>query len=225
VKEHPILMSAPMVRAILDGTKTQTRRAVKVQPPDALNDGRWYADRYNNGPQWCWWGKRGTDVEHKCAHHIGQTCPFGVVGDRLWVRETWAPDPRAPEVDGCAVYRATDEVTINAHGARVDRWRPSIHMPRWASRITLEVTEVRVQRLGDISEDDALAEGIRKVTKDGNVMKYCVYDASNDHSSTPWSEMRRSPQLAYMRLWDSINGEGASEVNPWVWAISFKRTP
>jgi hypothetical protein len=125
-------------------------------------------------------------------------CPYGLPGDRLWVRETWGPritngepDPRQQYVK----YRADDvddsPCDENDWHEWEDRWRPSIHMPRWASRITLEVTGVRIERLQDISEADARAEG--------------VVDT-----------------LAFEELWDSINGSGAWDANPWCWCISFK---
>lgn len=182
-----MLFSGPMVRALLDGTKTQTRRAVKPQP---------------------FWVNLGDGQPNPTP-----LCPFGVVGDRLWVRETWAPDPRAPEVDGVAVYRATDEVMLNAHGARVDRWRPSIHMTRWASRITLEVTEVRVQRLRDISEEDALAEGVGLL----------LADEMGDARRAMTEAIAKSRVDGFRLLWESINGPGSWDANPWVWALTFQR--
>ena len=240
MRERPILMSAPMVRAILEGRKTQTRRVVKKQPPQDLNDGRWYADRYNGGPQWCWWGKPGTDVHNKVAHHIGQVCPYGQPGDRLWVRESFCleggddyalEESRYPR-DGRPVrpnnadddstgwmvpwYRATDGepniVPDDLPDSSDDRtrWKPSIHMPRWASRITLEVTEVRVQRLQDISPEGILAEGVDN-------------GSSNPSMGERWANMQR---MAWTDLWDSINGQRpgcAWGDNPWVWAVSFKK--
>lgn len=231
MKERPILFSAPMVRAILDGRKTQTRRICKAQPPaDAL----WGS----NGAEWMWLEDR-DDVADRVIR-----CPYGVVGDRLWVRETWAPDPRAPMVDGVAVYRATDAVTLSAHGARVERWYPSIHMPRWASRIALEVTGVRVERLNDISEADALAEGVEPslsppgfsvMVEDGG----CFWQHADNPRGVPAVgdeamgqrvvHVQPTPAKAlttakerFTGLWLSINGAGSWAATPWVWVIEFK---
>lgn len=177
MKERPILFSGPMVRAILNGTKTQTRRIVKPQPVHI--DGL------------------GTVMNPSVI--TGNSCKHGKPGDTLWVRETWAHRAlrvSGPEGYGCPVFRADDVDRRLPSGPynRVDRWRPSIHMPRWASRITLQITAVRVERLQDISEEDAIAEGVEFGAKE-----------------------------SYRTLWDSINGAGAWDANPWVWVIEFKR--
>jgi hypothetical protein len=153
MKERPIIFSAEMVRAILDGRKTQTRRIVKNMPQEPACGG--YFDAYNGGPHWNWW----THDNRCCLPQI--QCPYGKPGDRLWVRETWRPSLSG----GFTVYRAdngADERTkalANAHKDSTMRWRPSINMPRYASRISLEIVSVRVERLHDISEADAIAEG------------------------------------------------------------------
>jgi len=165
MKERPILFSGPMVRAILEGRKTQTRRIVKPQP---LRDRGVMA--FNDG------------------EHPQMRCPYGKPGDRLWVRETWCPDVEPYTFR----YKADGDEPL-------ERWRPSIHIPRWASRITLEVVSVRVERLQNISEDDALAEGITLV------------------------ERGTSPVDQFNKLWESINGPGSWEANPWVWVVEFKR--
>lgn len=151
-KDKPILMSGPMVRAILEGRKTQTRRLCKLNAAGRVSLGgrNWHTD------------------DPEAVH----ACPFGQPGDRLWVRETWGVDCCVGLKDrdcidlahaACVVYRATDETPDNGQSwAR--RWRPSIHMPRWASRITLEVVSVRVERVQDISEEDAIAEGLDQET-------------------------------------------------------------
>lgn len=200
MKERPILFSGPMVRALLTGTKTQTRRVVKPQPRtvDGVTD--WKSVR----------------------------CPYGQPGDRLWVREAWMPDPPCDgtwgytEWAGCRIgkiaavpeqfrnpefcnYRAT--WPSKDHGLR---WTPGIHMPRWASRITLEVTGVRVERLRDISESDAQAEGIEK-TKHGFWSTYGQADCNATYS----------PVASYRCLWESINGDGSWEANPWVWVVEW----
>jgi hypothetical protein len=166
--ERPILFSAPMVRALLAGTKKQTRRVVKNP------------ERYEGGLQ-------------NCLH----CCPYGQAGDRLWVREAWAPRPLEPARE-CVVAacRGTDD-------ARNGPWKPSIHMPRWASRIQLEITDVRVERLQDISDDDLAAEGIQE-----------LIDAGVDHDGTP--------RDTYRALWEALNGPGSWAANPWVWAVSFR---
>lgn len=189
MKERPILFSAPMVRALLAGTKTQTRRVVKGVQPWGSRNGR---------PEWAIVGTE-------------PRCPYGQPGDRLWVRETWQAvngDDRARHIvthprpnRGWIEYAATPRLDEPAY-----KWRPSIHMPRWASRITLEVTEVRAERLQDISEADALAEGV---------------NVHPDHHGKPRTSIY-SPVQAYADLWDQINGAGSWDTNPWVWAVSFK---
>ncbi len=141
-RERPILFSAPMVRALLSGAKTQTRRAVK--PPRGY---RWLDLAV---------GTMVNDGGHK-KHISDLRCPYGEPGDRLWCKETWCPDV------GCVTstwYRATSPELPPGAG---HRWRPSIHMPRWASRITLEITGVRVEHLGQLSDADAIAEGVGSV--------------------------------------------------------------
>lgn len=193
--DRPMLMSASMVRAILAGTKTQTRRVFKTR-----NGGVW--PNYNDIP-----GMR----------QIMRNCPYGQPGDRLWVRESFWED-----LDG-TIYKADQErgspwlevgaykaIRTGANGTPYVSnwgWRPSIHMPRRASRITLEVTGVRVERLQDISVADAIAEGV---------------NIHPDHHSKP-RESIYSPVQAYRDLWESINGPGSWEANPWVWVVEFKR--
>ena len=204
MRERGILMTAPNVRGILAGTKTQTRRIVKwpdwMQPrPDVfVRDLEGGKDVYyvSSGP---------TKVFR---------CPYGVVGDRLWVRETWAQtDPRFEPLCPLA-YRATDD----GRALLNDRWRPSIFMPRWASRITLEITDVRVERLQEISEADCVAEGIVAHRKGGWWWEQPPpgIEGTNHFGA-------KTARDAYRALWESINGSGSWDVNPWVWAISFRR--
>lgn len=193
-KERPILFSAPMVRAILEGRKTQTRRVVKQQP-HAANDPQHAALR---GAGWVWMAH---DDRPSYTFATGDfRCPYGAPGDRLWVRETWAK-AESPLIDE-TFYRADGEVDGRqrafSYVKREPRWRPSIHMPRWASRIDLEVTGVHVERLQDISEADALAEGVAPEAPDE-----CA--------------------LAFRRLWESINGPDSWAADPWVWVVEFKR--
>ncbi len=188
MKEHPILFSAPMVRAILEGRKTQTRRVVKlpVRCPDT-------------GAQLA-----GCELSLEPKHVIERICPYGTVGDRLWVRETWSK-AKSCNVDEL-FYRADGEHQSGrqrslSYVERESRWRPSIHMPRWASRITLEVTGVRVERLQDISQADCVAEGMPESTN--GFLHHVVAD--------------------YRKLWGDINGADSWAANPWVWVIEFKQ--
>ncbi|WP_194720781.1 hypothetical protein [Noviherbaspirillum malthae] len=204
MKERPILFSAPMVRAILDGTKTQTRRALLVQPLDVLP-----MEGEAAGKQWVGLMTRDPKPEGTVFR-----CKFGQTGDRLWVRETFAQfidydviDGRSVELDRDFVYRADGE-----DQKRHTAWRPSIHMPRAASRIDLEITGVRIERLTDCSEADAIAEGIER----SGECNWCDY---LDYGYNDFTNARHS----YRSLWESINGAGSWEANPWVWVVEFKR--
>ena len=188
MKERPILFSGHMVRALLDGSKTQTRRAVKNTPLDWL-------EMYGFTPEFV-------------ANSGNGMCPYGQPGDRLWVRESFAHiyrDNSSPE------RRSFEDVAYMADGRGIDigaygSWKPSIHMPRWASRILLEITRVRVERLQDISEADCIAEGCK-----------------GGHGSIPGYQYSAAPREQYFSLWESINGDRSWEANPWVWVIEFQR--
>lgn len=220
MKERPVIFNGEMVRAILDGRKTQTRRVIAnvsldncipLQKPTKTKDGIY------------------THVMDAQGHGL---CPFGQVGDRLWVRETWGvvshdfddseqfidwvPDRPVTAIhempfgngyySGHAIYAADGEFTWgddDGHGER-SCWKPSIHMPRSACRIMLEITAVRVERLNDISEEDAKAEGV----------------APSQHIITPPEALYR---VGFLKLWQSIYGEESWRANPWVWVIEFKR--
>lgn len=189
MSDRPILFSAPMVRALLAGTKTQTRRVVKFKP--------WHQiEERDDGTPWPWMQSDDNNAG------VWLRCPYGVPGDRLWVRETWAYGVHAigavRAYDGPFIY-AADGTT---QGRLCDRWRPSIHMPRAASRITLEITHVRVERLQDISEANAFSEGTP-----GDLL----------HRAQGWAPR------AYRLLWEQINGGGSWDANPWVWVVEFKR--
>lgn len=201
MKERPILFSAPMVRAILDGKKTQTRRIVKPLPL-RLN-------RETNSME--------IDEEAMADGRIMRLNRFGQPGDRLWVRETWGYHPDYSESCRRVDYRADPGHTYDGH-----RWRPSIHMPRWASRISLEVVSVRVERLHDISEADALAEGIKRYSfrpDDGWPLCDGYTHLPDDGKCTLYPTAAE----AYRELWESINGTGSWDANPWVWVIEFKK--
>lgn len=208
-KERPILLSAPMVRAILAGTKTQTRRVMKTQPPSwAIDFCTYYHPKVDGVAHYAF------DPVERELQDWSAVCPFGQLGDRLWVRETWRADahyldgrpPRDIPSGSFVAYEAgLQEVPFPA---AMGRLRPGMFMPRWASRITLEVTDVRIERLQDISESDAIAEGVESYALDG---KPSISDALN------------LPAAYFRYLWDHINGQGAWDENPWVWAITFKR--
>lgn len=204
MSDKPILFSGPMVRALLAGTKTQTRRTIKPRVHSSLFDGTW-ADSYVLDPGNKDWRERDLRI---------------AVGDRLWVREAWTLHDRASDV-GTVAYQATikshgwtetieqfpRDVTLATRVQPVQQgWRPSIHMPRWASRLTLTVTDVRVERLQDIGTADAMAEGIER---------------SGDGYAAPGMSWVGSPELAYRCLWEAINGPGSWAANPWVAAYTF----
>lgn len=202
-KERPIPFSTEMVSALLAGRKSQTRRIMKSQPPfqpepytDELG-----SDWFCNGSTWA------------------RKCPYGVAGDRLWVRESWRAPATLDDVRPSLIppgtvldFSTTDESTAVNRG----RLRSARFMPRAFSRIWLEITDVRVQRLQDISEEDALAEGLFEWTGDSGAKHYGV------GLSDVWEQ---DPRRAFERLWRDINGPESWEANPWVWVISFWRLP
>lgn len=224
--ERPILFKGPMVRGIFGDVKTQTRREMDPQPPREAAVVDPYNGNYGHFTAW--------SADHKMFLEPGNVkgtahwrCRQGVPGDRLWVRETWLPFIPEHVIDGKKyAYRADiarDFEDVERCREELHyKWKPSIFMPREASRLTLEITGLRAQKLQEISEADARAEGIREVTKDGVVKKYCVYDRG-DMSSVPWAEMPRTAVEAYRALWETINGKGSWDRNPWVWVIEFKR--
>lgn len=215
MKERPILFSAPMVRAILSGTKTQTRRVVKPQPDNDPALHHPIAPYHNGRGGWNW-------VLAATGHGTGDPfpCPYGAPGDRLWVRETWAYgihalNARNAEREGPWVYGADSAAE---QGRLCDRWRPSIHMRREASRLVLEITGVRVERLQDISEADAQAEGIFPHVRGG--WHWLKHDSSNPDD---WNQFGyKTAALAFQALWESINGPESWVANPWVWVVEFR---
>ena len=225
-REHPILFSAPMVRAILAGTKTQTRRAVKPQPIQATTHiGTFHHpdDDDGRGPRFWSCGPDPMNPGHSYIQpDWAIPCPYGQPGDRLWVREAWQSlhNQNGERLDGLddwkkhsreCFYRAdeSDPRTRPMSG----RWRPSIHMPRWASRITLEIAGVRVERLQDISVADAIAEGIEPTMPNPGHWNWRDYLADG---------MQTHAVLSYKTLWESINGRGSWDANPWVWVVEFQ---
>jgi hypothetical protein len=228
MKERPILFSGPMVRAILDDRKTQTRRVMTPQP-EHLQLHEWRGEPIYEGEHrvWCW--KTHTfenlwDEYIREPERLELSCmsPYGIVGDRLWVRETWTHDASSLEqcrsaFDCCSIpgygpyYRSTEVAPDTL------KWKPAIFMPRWASRIMLEITEVRVQLLQEIEGEDAAAEGIA-VARCG--CEVCA------HSSAMCPADASAHIEEYAALWDSINGKRAPwSSNPWVWALTFRRLP
>lgn len=206
-----------MVRAILEGRKTQTRRTVKPQPRYDLpiKVGPYYPTIFLKD------GEEAAGKETFGAYDLegewGTKSPYGKPGDRLWIRET------------CNLSLAKDAVMYLDAGGKLApsapagseswarEWKtcPSIHMPRWASRITLEITSVRVERLQNISEEDAKAEGLMRGCKDGQLVKFGLSD-------WPWTDYRKDPREAFENLWRQVSPDSWA-ANPWVWVIEFKR--
>ncbi|HGY3195379.1 TPA: hypothetical protein ACNVUS_000226 [Citrobacter freundii] len=220
MKERGMIFNGEMVRAILDGRKTQTRRIMAIQPEHSELGLRRVIDSKNgrdNGKYfWSQSDARGLKMRSKVFG-----CPYGEVGDRIWVRETYQgplfdyehmesylEDSSKFEKPEFCVYRADGNPAPEFYDADDNLhcgWHPSIHMPRWASRITLEITDVRVERLRDLSEDDAKSEGIKPPS--GGVLPGWEY------------------RINFRDLWMSIYGADNWESNPWVWVIEFKVVP
>ena len=213
MRERPILFSGPMVRAILDGRKTMTRRVVKPQPHEGVDAVEWQDQiivGMNVPDQSGFAMMRDGVIESEAI-----SCPYGAPGDRLWVRETFGFGSgfggktrkvfyKCSRHDVPAAYCCDwgPDDPSNGYIAPDDHWRPSIHMPRWASRITLEITGVRVERLQDITDADALAEGA------------CHPDPSAKDGCY---------RSAFEGLWESINGAASWDANPFVWVVEFRR--
>lgn len=232
MRERGTLFQAPMVRALLRQVdpKTQTRRLIKPQP-DVSAAGNLSGE---------WLAKPMSGLLLPKLQDIVEHCPYGVPGDRLWVREAWRAaaslDKLSPKQIGEKSLDAGYStpwcpIQFEADGARTGGWhgfdtppkvtepgrlRASMHLPRWASRITLEITGVRVERLQDISAADAIAEGIRRVG-DGFERFHVDPDAPQGQPFT------RNPVLAYRGLWESINGADSWDANPYVWVVAFRR--
>ena len=247
MKERPILFTGPMVRALLDGSKTQTRRIMKPQPtlvPDEPQRFWWPSNIYQSMVRLDWAAER--------PEIYGEICPHGDVGERLWVRETWGvvsndwdadgnlvdwtPDRPATAINeirfgqgyysGHAIYAADGSYEWagddDGGGETRSAWHPSIHMPSAASRILLEITGVRVERLQDCSKRDAIAEGIRRYEHFWREAEYPLDDVAYEPVKG-WPTRYSCPVQAYQALWESISGAGSWDANPWVWVIEFKR--
>lgn len=212
IKERPALFNGVMVRATLEGRKTVTRRAIKPQPPEGHKWRGWVVDSTcSKEIDSASWDEGGGPLRRNATY---ARCPYGKPGDRLWVRETCfindyreASVPEQERAD-CEIHYRADGIPDFDGEEELIRWRPSIHMPRWASRILLEVTDVRVERLQDITEEQALAEGIKKHSDGG----YHVEDGKH------YSD---SPVESFACLWSSVGGDW--DANPWVWCVNFKR--
>lgn len=218
MKEHPILFSSQMVRAILDGRKTQTRRVIKPPRWAFIDDVQ--ASKTTNNRFFVW-------VPDDCDTEYQIYCPYGDAGDTLWVRETHAIVPRTAYQNSTGVEQIlkpndNHDLAIFKEGWKrspPSRWRPSIHMPRWAARMLLEVTHVRAERLQDISEADAEREGIELI--EHNCFKN--YLAGKPYDEIPGYEYLQDPIGSFRSLWKSINGADAWDLNPWVWVVEFER--
>lgn len=215
VRERPILMSGRMVRAILAGRKSVTRRVVKPQPPEGADGVARIAVMPPLPDGTCeelWWKRE--EPYHPMLARIPR-CPYGVPGEKLWVRETWTAirSSLADHDRRGVLYRA--DPMYDGMGAFDWTWRPSIYMPRWASRILLEVTEVRVERVQDISEAEAAAEGIPE-----HVVEHTFRKVYRD------ADERAAKRVEYFAgTWDSLNAARGYgwDANPWVWVIRFRR--
>ena len=208
--DRPILFSGPMVRALIEGRKTQTRRVLKP-PRGAKNSGHTILRDYNKTCEkalWWWDGKH---------DRVGwsQALPYAI-GDRLWCREAHYSTHRSP-VDGNRIYYRADCDELAEEMLSV-RWSPSIHMPRWASRLTLTVTDVRVERLQDISEKDAIAEGISLAPHRRPAYRVEVKTPNHLGVDAVDADKARS---CFMRLWQTIHGPEAWDANDWVCALTF----
>lgn len=231
MKERPILFSAPMVRAILEGRKTQTRRVMKPQPEVVPHD--------HNEPGH-WWPSKA----HQTMVHVenalqnksgiwgglaGDACPHGNVGDRLWVREAWRVSSAQDKIkpinlpEDLTVEYSAGFSADNLTGKR----RSSIHMPRWASRINLEITGIRVERLQDISEADAIAEGAQRFDDIpvGTPRPYRINGPDRWSMENPpnTDHCLSTARYAFANFFEKTSSQGSWDKNPWVWVVEFKR--
>lgn len=208
MKESPILFSTDMVKAILEGRKTQTRRMIKPQPKENMQYFGWKTPEYLEVAF-------GKDTKIDSLHKPR----FGDIGDMLWVRETFClTQPTHPEAYHfgykCGIMLISDwEASEKYDFSKPDVWKPSIHMPKEAARIWLQITDVRVERLQDISDEDAIAEGIEKHPDDKTNIHYRNYHHKDFLMITP--------KYSFKTLWESIHSYDSWDANPWVWVISY----
>lgn len=205
MKERPILFNAEMVNAILEGRKNQTRRVINPQPTFSNKTGFNWEKR---GKTWMY--GLGSDYA-ETVRNFTRNCPVGRVGDRLWVREAFT------DLSGTGIEHRDSKGKLQRYAYAADcpkgsygdearkefgiKWKPSIHMPRAASRITLEITKIRVERLNDISQEDAIAEGVPCIEL-GVIGELCV--------------------AQFADIWESVYGADSWDANPWVWVIEFE---
>lgn len=217
MSSKPILFNTEMVKAILDGRKTQTRRVVNKEYLDMadIDDNNIYVPREDGG----------------YVNILNMTWSKYKVGDVLYVRETFNTFSNITmDNEVGVIYKADNKEVIlpcnrdyECEYVFNDKWKPSIHMPKKYARIFLKVTNVGVERLQDISDEDCIKEGIVEVTKDNQVFKFCIYD-KKDYSSTPWQDMPKNPQEVYKNLWNSTAKDGYKwEDNPYVFVYEFER--
>lgn len=244
MRERGMIFNDEMVRAVLEGRKTQTRRIIQSPAKNMQASGQKVIDYREPGDKW--YGEHVFSMRNQSGTWCDYTkdqflakCPFGAVGDRLWVRETWMPDaPRDGtwadvEFYGCKGsplsmiperFRKPEHCIHRASwdGSEMVGWTPSIHMPRWASRITLEITGVRVERLNSINYRDAVREGLVQEEYNWHSSEYPLDDIAF-RTSRESKRRYSSPQECFKDLWQSIYGEESWQANPWVWVIEFKR--
>lgn len=213
IKERGMLFGPEMVKAILAGIKTQTRRAIKYQPMDMQGTEPYliecsktglgvYFEGYEPDEGRLWWYPDNREPHDATPSH--ECCPYGKIGDKIYVRETWCICDNRGMLGPC--YRASFDKTTPKACDGMRKWKPSIHMPKLAARIWLEIKDIRVERVKDISDEDALAEGCKEW-----------------HSKKAWVEKLNHPgnyRNSYHALWDSIYGNW--DKNPWVWVIEFE---
>jgi hypothetical protein len=235
MKERPILFSGPMVRAILDGRKTQTRRIIKL-PIFGRSD--------TPGYDWSFRDRRGLWNDYR-NDRIAEVCPYGKSGDRLWVREKFGYSRQVDDINGSErvvcyaaghpfhVTDASVDALKRCHSGNLMQpnhfvhdpihWRPSIHMPRWASRITLEIMGIKIERVQDIYGTDVLEEGLgpdglRQYYRDLRQQRTQEGSEFDGPGDVLWDW-----EMEWRVLWGSIHGVGSWDTNPWVWAITFRR--
>lgn len=235
--ERPIIFKDDMVRAILEGRKIQTRRIMKPQP--VIGDDGWFRwDGHKPNSKYGAYASNQVDLK-SISIFVGVSSPYGRPGDRLWVREAHAFVPQPAYRCSTGIYQQinpSDDYEACVYRENFDRsrsfpWRPSIHMPRWASRITLEITDVRVERLQDISEEDAIAEGARHFPDLPGTSPYEQDDRWSMETPDSCDKCLGNARMAFANYFCKITGNAPKglhdprpwDANPWVWVIEFRR--